>query len=248
LSRYGVKDVALLSKAVWRRSYANSNKENRFRVIDTIGGTNLETDPLRFLSLAEKYDMAEIGSIAMACVAKLDKKDINISNYSLSGPTVLQMMEVREERTLLLIQKLGQLIEDEIMQVERTLHRKHTSPSAFSTFAPQPPRPKTTQLCVECNSRLYDLLVGMAVRLHKEPSWSAFILEGDSRTNVKCSDCNLNVWGNMTKRTSAYSNDGVRVKTDFETLEEEIRRIESEAIPLKMFTPQVVSSQQANSN
>ncbi|CAG8628833.1 4508_t:CDS:2 [Acaulospora colombiana] len=199
------------------------------------GSSPIKKDPMLFLSLAEKFCLPEIGSISMRDAVVANKRATSISKYPLNRTTIIQFVETRQERTRMLIEKVTKLIRDEIDIIrwkigtslspqsgrKRSQLERADTKSSGTTNIPE---------CFECLKNLYDLVVGLSTRLLDHPTWSAFILEGEEKINTPCAKCSVNLWQHLTVRFWRPSFH----RSDFDILEEEILKVESERIPLNV--------------
>ncbi|PVG01571.1 hypothetical protein CPB86DRAFT_870996 [Serendipita vermifera] len=96
---------------VWGSYYIHFHSKSGF-VWD--GDSPIKKDPMLFLSLAERFDLPDIGSISMRDAVIADNNCVPISKYLLSATTTIQFMGARQERAKILITRLASFIRNEI--------------------------------------------------------------------------------------------------------------------------------------
>lgn len=135
----------------------------------------IKSNPMLFLSLAERFDFSEIGGISIRDAVLADKTCISISKYPLGCTTTIQLMELRIERIKILTEKLGRSIRAEMDKIQprwgsslpsQSRQTHHPPPSAFCG---QTNLTKNASGCLECLRKLCDLVVDLPMRLHDQP-------------------------------------------------------------------------------
>ncbi|PVG01572.1 hypothetical protein CPB86DRAFT_79541 [Serendipita vermifera] len=184
--------------------------------------------PILFISLAEKLNLPELGGVYMSYAAKGNKSCLSFLDYPLSVITIIQIMEVRAERTQILVEKLVKFIRAQIDKLGTKEIPGLVRASERSKYADV----KRSSPCPRCTNRLHDLIVKTVICLQKEPSWSAFVYETE-RLHVRCGHCRSNPWDDMQELTESDLTEEGEGHSAFETLKAEIQAIEMQPILLK---------------
>jgi hypothetical protein len=188
------------------------------------GAKVIERDPMLFLSLAERFSLPKIGSIAMKFAARADERTIRNPQSPISTTSNLQIMEMRAERTQLLVAKSAEFVRSRLADIQ---------PRPTATYYGSNKSSNSKQSCYDCVNNLQDLLVRTVTRLPKEPSRSIFLSEGMACIGSKCGSCGKNLWSEINREACLTIPPPTPQSQVFERLTAEFQAIEARASPVK---------------
>jgi hypothetical protein len=186
------------------------------------------------LSLAERFTLRELGSVALSHLIKAHKDFISSKYHPISLTTSIQLLEYRMERTEWLVKKYMELIKALLFAMESN---SRPPPTHISASLPPPwgqasrvasPNPP----CAACHAKIHDLVGKVVIGLHSEPSWSTLDLE-TQRLNFECQKCRMNLWSFIGETSPHGRTPSPNIRTSWETLKQEVVDMESQNIALR---------------